>query len=552
MNFGFCRRAISRLRCRHLRRIMRGYRNLKDSNSLGRIADVKRALTTQRLEIKDKRFSKFILGEGTGQAEIVCRQYLLVLVAGLELNRALLHALGKAGAPVVYYLPPAWRKTAHNAGFKIARLRTALLWNAFMGMMLAYGVLRIGKIILDGINAAFKKSHQQLGNYVYFGSLTAGNLPQPCKDGRSHDIISWYMQWGGKESHIDTLCHGVIGRECRVVNGPPVIPVPGPVPPLTSLSALSRFAAWGIGATMLATWDFLCGRWWHALLLNPAALAAQVRLQEPDRLAREYLFHNSGWIYRPLWTYEAEKRGARTTFYFYSTNCEGFKRTEGYPPLNYGWQAMNWPHYLVWDEHQDNFVRRAVGDTAKINVVGQIWFHCSAEELPAIGGKSVAVFDVTPHRSSRYQTVGASLEFYVPETCIAFLQDIQKITNDVGCSMLWKRKRKIGAMAHPRYRLFAKWLSEFENVIIVDSDISANRVIEASAAVISMPFTSTALIARELGKPSCYYDPTGLVQKDDIAAYGIKIMTTPEELTSWLDVVTNVYREPGLLVGEIS
>ncbi len=100
--------------------------------------------------------------------------------------------------------------------------------------------------------------------------------------------------------------------------------------------------------------------------------------------------------------------------------------------------------------------------------------------------------------------------------------------------MLWKRKRKIDSIAHPQYRFFAERLSESENVITVDPDISAYRVIEASTIVISMPFTSTALIARELGKPSCYYDPTGLVQKDDRAAHGIEIIIGPEELKKWL------------------
>ena len=129
---------------------------------------------------------------------------------------------------------------------------------------------------------------------------------------------------------------------------------------------------------------------------------------------------------------------------------------------------------------------------------------------------------------------------------------IQKAANDAGYMMLWKRKRKIGSIAHPHYRRFGKQLEFAENVIIVDSGISANRVIEASTAVISMPFTSTALIARELGRPSCYYDPTGLVQRDDRAAHGIDVIRNPEELTSWLNGITNMYREPGLRVGEVS
>jgi polysaccharide biosynthesis PFTS motif protein len=146
------------------------------------------------------------------------------------------------------------------------------------------------------------------------------------------------------------------------------------------------------------------------------------------------------------------------------------------------------------------------------------------------------VFDITPTRSSLYRTLGIDFEFYVPETCIPFLHDIQQITKDAGYAMLWKRKRKVkdASFAHPEYLSFSERLSRSENIIIVDPDISANRVIEASTLVVSMPFTSTALIARELGKPSCYYDPTGLVQKDDMAAHGIKIIRGPEELSRWL------------------
>jgi polysaccharide biosynthesis PFTS motif protein len=516
-------------------RIMRGYRFLKDTKSLSCIADINRALTIQPLDISEQSFSKYIFGEGLRQAEIICRQYLLTRVAGLNLNTAVLHALGKPGAPVVYYLPSKWRNVIRNRGVKTAPLRTAFLWNAFVGMMLAYGVFKIAKIILSGIKATLSQSSQKLGRYVYFDSLVLGCLPQPCRDGRSHDIISWYKQWDGSASDIDTLCHGVKDAGHRAVNGTPVVPVSTPIPSLSRFGSLSHFIAWSIGAILIATWDFLRGRWWHALILNQAAIAAQVRIQNPERLAKDYLFHNSGWIYRPLWTYEAEKRGSRIIIYFYSTNCEAFKRPEGYPAPFYGYQAMNWPHYLVWDEYQADFVRRAVGETANISVVGPVWFHTSAEEMLAFSGRGVAVFDITPFRSSRYRTLGMDSEFYVPETCIPFLHDIRQVIKDAGYMMLWKRKRNIGSIAHPRYRIFAERLSEAENVIIVDPDISANRVIEASSLVISMPFTSTALIARELGKPTCYYDPTGLIQQYDRAAHGIEIIRGPEELTTWLD-----------------
>ena len=40
-----------------------------------------------------------------------------------------------------------------------------------------------------------------------------------------------------------------------------------------------------------------------------------------------------------------------------------------------------------------------------------------------------------------------------------------------------------------------------------------------------MPFTSTALVARNLGKPSYYYDPSGIIQNDDRAAHGIPVIS---------------------------
>jgi len=202
--------------------------------------------------------------------------------------------------------------------------------------------------------------------------------------------------------------------------------------------------------------------------------------------------------------------------------------------MAYGWKAMNWPRYLVWDDYQVDFVRRAVGQAAAIAVVGPIWFQSSANALPVIGKKAIAVFDVTPFRSSAYQSMALSSEYYVPRTSLSFLSDVRKCAEDFGYTLMYKRKRKIGRSAHPKYRYLSDALLTFEDVIVVDADISAYRVIEGSAIVISMPFTSTALVARELGKPSCYYDPCFDLQADDRAAHGIPIIQGADSLKDWI------------------
>ena len=49
-----------------------------------------------------------------------------------------------------------------------------------------------------------------------------------------------------------------------------------------------------------------------------------------------------------------------------------------------------------------------------------------------------------------------------------------------------------------------------------------------------MPFTSTALIAKHEGRPSVYYDPSGIVQAGDRAAHGIPILVGIDELQEWV------------------
>ena len=146
----------------------------------------------------------------------------------------------------------------------------------------------------------------------------------------------------------------------------------------------------------------------------------------------------------------------------------------------------------------------------------------------------VAVFDVTPHRKSRYIALGMKTEFYTSEVANAFLQQVSNAILQQKIFMNWKKKRNVGRIAHPFHRKLVDQLSEANHVRLVNPDISPILVIEKSIAVISMPYTSTALIAREMGKPSVYFDPIGLLQKDDSAAHGIPVLSNKADLKAWL------------------
>jgi polysaccharide biosynthesis PFTS motif protein len=306
----------------------------------------------------------------------------------------------------------------------------------------------------------------------------------------------------------------------------------GAVPALSGTKAF-RYAAWIVAATIVTAVELCRGRWWHAFLFAEAALAAEARLQAPERIATDYLFHNGGWIYRPLWTYEAERHGARILFYFYSTNCETFKQPWGYPPQANHWNQVTWPHFLVWDEPQAAFVRRAIGTRGHIEVVGPIWFSSSSSE-PTARRPAVAVFDVQPWRDSAYQMLGLADEYYTPHTVVQFLVDVHAAARAAGATMLLKRKRDAGPVLHPRYVHQVERLAREPDCQCVDPSLAASRVIECCDVVVSAPFTSTALLGRHQGRPSVYYDPWGAVQLDDRAAHGIPIVVGRTALTTWM------------------
>ena len=515
-----------------VRRMMRGYQVLKRTGRPDRIAAVKRALTEAPLAPADTRASSLVLGCGAQAPEIVVRQYLLSRVGGIGLNRALLLASGVRQGRVAYHLPKVWREILVQHGFEVARFRSAVLWSFYVCAQLLNGVAKIGKILCTAITR-----EPEPKPHVYFADLTAANVPREINGAWSHDVISWYLQWPGRAKDVEVVHHGVADCPAVTVDGTPVVGRGGPLAGLAGIRAVAGYALWGLCAAVIAAFDLLRGRWWHALLLNQAALASQVRALGPTAIARAYLFHNSEWIYRPLWTYEAERLGSSILFYFYSTNCEPFKKSSGYPELGYGWKAMNWSRYLVWDEHQAEFVRRAAGAKASIRVVGPIWFQGSAAEPPALGRATLAVFDVQPVRAAFYRTLALDFDYYTPETANRFLGDICRIVGDCGGSIALKRKREIGRLAHPSYRHCLQELERRANFVAIDSDLSAFRLIDGCAAVISMPFTSTALLGREMGKPSVFYDPHGVLQKNDRAAHGIEIVRGPAELRNWVAAV---------------
>ncbi len=515
---------------RRLRTIMRGYRTLRSSNQISRINDIRQAIAEVPLNIPDCTFATLKIGLSTEPPELLVRRYLLMRLGGQSLTRALISTYERQSRPLILPIPKEWRTILAKHEIQVAYFRCALLWQFYVSTLLLNGILKLIKIAIRGIRATGVKS-QKPPRYAYFSSLGSGNLPQGLDIKESYDLITWYISWAGKPKGLTEIFHTVRNTPNAHLRGTSIRFRSGPLPDMNKWGTVIKYMIRGSNAATKALIDLFRGRWWRAVILRESVEVEHAIALPAGSLAQEYLFHS---LYRPLWSYEAERLGSTISFYFYSTNNETFKAPSGYRPMNVEWKSMNWPRYLVWNEYQANFVRRAVGEQPEVCVVGNIPFQDNGIELPNLPRNSIAIFDVQPMRDSYYRTLGAEIEYYVPSVAIAFLSDILTVLREFDNPLCLKRKRKIGSLVHPKYRHFLKSLESSSGVLEIDPEIAATRLIRNCVAVIAMPFTSVALLGREQGKPSIYYDPTGIIQKDDRAAHGIDVVTGASELREWL------------------
>lgn len=514
-----------------LRLAMRGYQKLKSEERLRKISELQQVICNQRVVTLGSEFNRLIFGEGMQCAELVVRQFLLVKIGYLQMNRVLLVASSSLTRRVSAPLPKEWRRAVEMQGFKVNRIGCEIKWQIYIFAHFLYGLKKIGYELLGCLN--FEKK-QETGRYNYFADLTSKNIPRDNSDTKKYDILSWYASYPKRDKKINIFRHSVKEFKDFSLGNVKIEYQRDPIPKATGLFIFWRSMKWSALAVTISLIDLFKGRWWHALLLSEAVMANRARVVESNNTGCEYFFHNSNWIYRPLWTYEVEKKGSVSTLYFYSTNCEGFQIPDVQDQITFGYNAMNWMKYLVWDAFQKNFIRKCVGGDADLEVAGHIGFQSSDGDFLSTELPSVAVFDVTPHRNSVYRTLGLGLEYYVPDVVNKFLLDISQVIENYEANILWKKKRNVGKSEHPMYRKLTSELALKKKFNAVDPDVAAEKLIEGARIVISLPFTSTALIGREMGKPSIYYDPLGQLKKTDPGAHGINILSCVSELSDWV------------------
>ncbi len=242
---------------------------------------------------------------------------------------------------------------------------------------------------------------------------------------------------------------------------------------------------------------------------------------------------------RPLWTHLVSENDGKVCCYFYSTNNLQFLESDKTRALSYGWELMNWPYYIVWNDLQKDYITSVWATAGVVDVVGSLWFQDSETHIPSEEKYDVVIFDVIPCRPNIYISLATPVEFYTHKNMSKIVGDTVQACEELGVNPAIKSKRVTHSTHDKRYINFLKALGAANKLQLIDSSTSAHRMIEHARIVIVVPFSSPAIIAKSFGKSVVYFDSTNIVQLNDNAAAGIPIVSTVEELKAFIKTSLN-------------
>ena len=510
---------LRKRKLKYIRSYIRGYQKLKSENNLSLIVKLKNHLANTKISFKN---------------QVLLNQFLASRVLGLDFNKEIQIAYLRQDKQIKLALPYTWRVELEKFGFKASTFSNYLRWKSFVLKWFFYGVFSMISEVFRFFSNPYKTVDSN--SYAFFDNLMQHNLPDNDEWNSNNNIINYYFEKGYVKV-LNKVYHTVQSKSSFSFKEKEISYLDSPIPNINSFYKLLVFLLWSSKQLLRSLVYLLKGYDAHLFLLREFVLNKVFELDRSNN-ERQYFFHNSTHIFRPLWTYLAEDRGNRIIFYLYSMNNYPIT-TQQHPKFircNH-WDLVSWPEIWTWNKSSKLDLERTIKHNVNIKVVDPIWFSSSKKfnfgKFKSI--KKVALFDIQPPRISHTYSLGNSIDYYNIENSKKFMHEVLLVAAKANYHVFFKRKRVNSLVDKTYINHIDKLKKEYNNFIEIPPENDAISVIENVDKIISMPFTSTALHAQFLNKKSIYYDVTNSLLKNQIATYDIEIKTSMEELYDWLE-----------------
>ncbi|MDA9184177.1 polysaccharide biosynthesis PFTS motif protein [Flavobacteriaceae bacterium] len=505
--------------------IKMGYDHLKDNDRLDYIYKLAKTLINQ-----SQKIVKPVFDLPPQIINSTIKQFYIQRILHLKFNKSILIALAnkkqlKIGLPLPWL---SWLE--ENEGFTCNTFSNRIRWKLEVFYWYFVGIYFFLRYLLI-LFKLFNEKHTPTP-FVYFDNLSELNFPKEFTNSKT--IVNWYFK-NEDFAQIKELLHNEKKIKDFEEKGVWIKSSELPFRLRVGKNLLFSYFVALIRISISAFFQILKGNPIPALLLKEYPLLFLSRKARKVDFAKNYFFHNSTAIYKPLWVHEAEKKGAIAILYFYSANNRLVSIKEKDHQLFGHKEFMSWNKYYVWNTYQERYIKSLLPDV-KTKIVGPIWFQSSnafMKNLKQSDKKIISVFDVQPYKMERYRILGMPNEYYTLSTISTFHQDIVDLFSGTDEYLIVLKRKRNTNMLDKGYLVMIEKLYTDLPFIQLNPEIDAHSLIEVSFASIHLPSTSTALIAEDLGIKSIYYDGTLSLNKDDQSLAGIELIQGKDQLEEW-------------------
>ena len=439
---------------------------------------------------------------------------------------------GKAG---VHPIPMEWLQVLESCGFRVNKFFSKLLWklslykkgiNSFIGVIKQLFIFEACDLKLSQLKEVSQTSiWSNTINKNYFQS----------DDVNLYNFKNWIDTKSPISKRVVTLHHNHSSSIRASIN---------PIDQSFQIDAIHllkglrlKYLSDLLIILLIGTLKASIGKPEFLSVGYDLALALRVHASDRQHLPDFIFFTESDGIIKPIWASAAEDRGSHVVVIFFSA-CDTPMLLDEVSPSFEIYRCSTWREFWVVDETQHKLLESKIGKgKAEIFVVGFPWRTDTKISTKLPSKKLIAIFDYENIEGFYTFSTLNDVGYSGSDKEVIFLSDILEVSLSFDVTIVHKPKRDISP--EKRSHLYRDTLIRLEGTksyARISPDASPNQLIDIADYVISLPVTSTAMIAKNAGKNSIYYDPLGLLNPSDICFRDVMLVQGRESLRKWFEI----------------
>ena len=299
-----------------------------------------------------------------------------------------------------------------------------------------------------------------------------------------------------------------------------------------------NFIIWFLKSLFFSTIKLFTSSWYNIFLFPESIKAAIVKYSEYNNPKRNiFLWTNN--VYRPLWTLVKSGNNIETILIYGGSFDEILLNGKSsFEPDWIGTEICTWNKHLVLDNQHKKFIHKKYSINIKSEIVKKPLILNNEKIKIELPRNYVSVFAYENNKinlgigSFTDYEYSNGRKYFHGKLIFDFYKDLLDICKKNNLVLVTKRKRK-SKISLKLFDTFFKNLNKDENFLELDHRGDVLQIIEKSKCCISLPITSTAMLAREVKIPSVFYDPYNWINKNDPSLSNINVLDY-KSLDNWI------------------